>query len=192
MKKALLKILSYYSKIKFSKNALMGKKVFVGPKAKIINGSGNPEDIVIGDRVSFYGTIETSSRGRVILGRNTTVRFATLIESANSITIGNEVIISNNVIISDNDSHPTDPDVRRKMSMSDHEGPLWSWDFSKSTPITIEDNVWIGRKVMIMKGVTIGKGSIVASGTVLTKDIPPYSLCYGNPCIIKAGKYSKS
>ncbi|HRP37879.1 MAG TPA: acetyltransferase [Candidatus Dojkabacteria bacterium] len=44
---------------------------------------------------------------------------------------------------------------------------------------------------MVLKGVTIGKGSIVASGAVVTKNIPPYSLCFGNPGIVKIGIYKK-
>lgn len=48
-------------------------------------------------------------------------------------------------------------------------------------PITIEDDVWCGANVTILKGVTIGRGSIIAAGAVVTKDIPPYSIAGGIP-----------
>ena len=50
--------------------------------------------------------------------------------------------------------------------------------------IVIEDDVWIGAQALILKGVTIGKGAIVAAGAVVTKDIPPYSIVAGNPARI--------
>jgi maltose O-acetyltransferase len=48
-------------------------------------------------------------------------------------------------------------------------------------PIVIEDDVWIGSRSLIMKGVTIGHGAIIAAGSVVTKDIPPYEIWGGNP-----------
>jgi maltose O-acetyltransferase len=48
--------------------------------------------------------------------------------------------------------------------------------------VTIEDDVWIGARVVILKGVTIGRGSVVGAGSVVTKSIPPYSVAVGNPC----------
>jgi acetyltransferase-like isoleucine patch superfamily enzyme len=51
-------------------------------------------------------------------------------------------------------------------------------------PIIIEDEVWVGAKAIILKGVTIGKGSIIGAGAVVTKDVPPYSFAAGNPARI--------
>lgn len=48
-------------------------------------------------------------------------------------------------------------------------------------PVVIEDDVWIGRRVMILPGVTIGKGSVIGAGAVVVKDIPPYSVAAGVP-----------
>ena len=92
-------------------------------------------------------------------------------------------MISNNVIIVDNNNHPIEPKMRLKMtSCKDYlNDELWSWKYAESKPIVIEDNVWIGRDSRIMKGVTIGKGSIVALGAIVTRDVPPYSVVAGNP-----------
>lgn len=51
-----------------------------------------------------------------------------------------------------------------------------------TAPITIEDNCWIAASVTICGGVTIGEGSVIDVGSVVTKDIPPYSLAVGNSC----------
>lgn len=50
-----------------------------------------------------------------------------------------------------------------------------------SAPIVIGDHVWIGMNVIVLKGVTIGEGAVVAAGSVVTKDVPPYSLVAGVP-----------
>ena len=52
-------------------------------------------------------------------------------------------------------------------------------------PITLEDDVWPGHRVIVMAGVTVGRGSVVGAGAVVTKDIPPYSLAAGNPAVVK-------
>ncbi|WP_373779133.1 acyltransferase [Glaesserella sp.] len=57
--------------------------------------------------------------------------------------------------------------------------------YTPVNPIVIEDDVWIGRRVIIMGGVTIGKGSTIGAGAVVTKSIPPYSLAAGNPAVVK-------
>lgn len=82
----------------------------------------------------------------------------------NKISIGNNVAISENVIIRDSDNH----DIL-------YDG------YEKSKPIKIGNNVWIGLNAVILKGVTIGEGSIVAAGAVVTKDVPPNCLVAGIP-----------
>jgi acetyltransferase-like isoleucine patch superfamily enzyme len=49
-------------------------------------------------------------------------------------------------------------------------------------PIIIEDDVWIGSRAIILKGVKIGEGAVVGAGSVVTKSLPPYSISVGNPC----------
>lgn len=52
----------------------------------------------------------------------------------------------------------------------------------RARPITIGDNVWIAAHVTVLPGVSIGEGSVIGAGSVVTKDIPPYTLAVGNPC----------
>ena len=106
----------------------------------------------------------------------------THIGAVETIIIGNDVIIAGNTHIYDNNNHPTDPDKRLEMSRSgDFFGPLWSWAQSAHKPIIIEDNVWIGERCTILKGVRIGKGAIVGCNSVVTRDVPEYSIVAGNP-----------
>lgn len=188
MKRLVFFFLEKWTRFNLKNKAIFFPSTILGPRAKVSNAA-DKFSVSFGKNTSFYGRIINGRKGKVIIGDNTTIRFNSIIESAQEVFIGNDVIISNNVIISDNDSHPTDSQTRRLMSRSCHNGELWSWDHAAQARVEIQDNVWIGRNVMVMKGVTIGEGSIVASGTVVTKDIPAYSLCFGNPCVIKADKY---
>ena len=52
-------------------------------------------------------------------------------------------------------------------------------------PIVIEDNVWLGRRAIIMGGITIGEGSTIGAASVVTRDVPPYSVAAGNPAVIR-------
>ena len=60
-------------------------------------------------------------------------------------------------------------------------GDEWDWKYSDQKNVIIEDNVWIGERSTILKGVHIGKGSIIACDSVVTKDVPEYSVAAGNP-----------
>lgn len=80
------------------------------------------------------------------------------------ITIGNNVRIGANVLIMDGDAHQDDPRA------------------GANSPIIIEDNVWIGGGSTILKGVTIGRNSIIGAGSIVTKDIPENAVAVGNPC----------
>lgn len=107
--------------------------------------------------------------------------YRSLIGAMDSVTIGNDVIIASDVRIFDNNNHPTDPEQRKKMSQSDFYGELWTWKYAEHKPIEIDDNVWIGEFSAILKGVHIGEGAIVASHSVVTKDVPPNCIVAGNP-----------
>jgi maltose O-acetyltransferase len=51
-------------------------------------------------------------------------------------------------------------------------------------PVRIGDDVWIGARAIILPGLTIGNGAIIGAGSVVTKDVPPYAICAGNPAKI--------
>ena len=88
-----------------------------------------------------------------------------------SVTIGDNVKIGACVLITDTDAHPMDYMARR----TTNEG-------TKSAPIVIEDDVWIGAHSVVLKGVTIGARSIIGAGSVVTRSIPADCVAAGNPC----------
>jgi len=63
--------------------------------------------------------------------------------------------------------------------------PMCKQGLSSIKPVSIGNDVWIGARVIILPGVTIGKGSIIGAGSVVTKDIPDYVVAVGNPAIVK-------
>lgn len=67
--------------------------------------------------------------------------------------------------------------------------PMQLQGYEEPKPVTIGDDVWLGKRVIILPGVTIGEGSVIAAGAVVTKDVPPYSIVGGVPAkVIKNRK----
>jgi len=101
----------------------------------------------------------------------------------NKVIIGNFCSISHNCIYLLDHNHTVDT-VSTFPFFGRSAGKLKSNTFIPSTNrgnITIENDVWIGLNCTIMGGVTIGNGSVVGAGSVVTKDVPPYSIVGGNP-----------
>ena len=99
---------------------------------------------------------------------------------ASKIHIGNNVLISSAGGIMDHDSHSLNS-KERISDVKDHVNNQKNWDVVSIAPITICDKAWVGFNVTILKGVTIGEGAIVAAGSVVTKNVEPYTLVAGNP-----------
>ena len=171
-----------YKYKKFQKYAEVGKNLNLCVRANC--SADVPGLIKIGDDCRVYGSILSQAGGTVTIGDHCCIYERSIVGSVSDIRIGNCVIISNHVHIYDNNNHPTDPGKRHEMCMNGFEGPAWSWQHSKSAPIVIEDDVWIGEYSLILKGVTIGKGAIVAAHAVVTKDVPPFTIVAGNPARI--------
>lgn len=168
-------------KRKFLKYALMDASSSIDSQANIFCSRGG---VKIGRNCEICGILTAYPGAKLTIGDYTTIRGSSLVGAALNIKIGNYVIISNNVHIYDNNNHPTDPQKRIELCKSGFHSEKWRWEYSDSAPIVIEDNVWIGERSAILKGVTIGKGSIVASNSVVTKNVPPYSIAAGNPAIV--------
>lgn len=110
------------------------------------------------------------------IGDNSTVGFRSDIYG--SVKIGKDVMIGPEVAIYTHNHKHDEIDI-----------PMIKQGYTENKPVYIEDNVWIGRRVLIMPGVCIGTGSIVAAGAVVTKNVEPYSIVGGNPA--KIIKYRK-
>jgi maltose O-acetyltransferase len=128
--------------------------------------------MVIGSRVQLVSTAATLELvslpgGTLEIGERTLVNYGGSIAAAESVRIGARCLIGTHAIIMDNDFHRIEPERRL-------ERP-------ESRPIVIEDNVWLGARVIVLGGVTIGEGSCIGAGSVVNGDIPPRSLAVGVP-----------
>lgn len=115
-----------------------------------------------------------------------------LLISRNSIEIGSHVTIAWGCTIYDHDSHSLDyrerrKDIEREIS-NISKGVNFivdkDWSTVNSAPIVIKDDAWIGMNVIVLKGVTVGRGAIIGAGSVVTKDVPDWAVVAGNPAKI--------
>lgn len=172
-----LKQFLYYEPLFKSRCEKVGKglRLFVGIPQIV----GNLR-LIIGDNVALHGMstfigAKVFERPTLIIGNNTHLGYQVGITVGCDIQIGSNVLIGNRVGIFSYDLHPLDPAER----IANKPAPKES-----SKPILIEDNVWIASNSVILKGVTIGRGSVVANSSVVTKNVPPYVVVAGNPARI--------
>ena len=145
--------------------------------------------LVIGKDCIVSGNfIFESTEGCITIGDHSYIGGGTYI-SRSSITIGNNVTIAWGGTIYDHDSHSLDfmdrrkdidnelNDIRNERNFIQNK----DWKNVNSRPIVIKDDAWIGMNVIILKGVTIGEGAIVGAGSVVTKDVPAWTVVAGNP-----------
>lgn len=123
-----------------------------------------------------------SPGGRIEIGDRCYIG-SSLLVCHSAITIEDDSIISWGVTIVDHDSHSL-VWSERSTDVVDWQQNIKNWDHVKIRPVHIEEKVWIGFGVSVLKGVRIGSHSVVAAGSVVTKDVPPYSLVAGNPARI--------
>lgn len=145
--------------------------------------------LLIGEECFVDGTfVFESTEGNISIGNHSYIGASVFI-SRSSIEIGNNVTIAWGCTIYDHDSHSLDfkerryditkelEDVRNKESFIKNK----RWNSVATAPIKICDDVWIGMNCIVLKGVTIGEGAVVGAGSVVTKDVPAWSVVAGNP-----------
>lgn len=160
-------LLKYYPYVEFENIPNIQRNVRINlfnnkRRLKIIFSSG----VAINSDVLIQGS------GTLTIGKNSYVGSYSVIGVNEKISIGANVMISQHVSIRD-----TDHVFNRVDIPMNQQGIMTS-------PIIIEDDVWIAHGVIITKGVVIGEGSIVAGGAVVTKDVPPYAIVAGVPAKI--------
>ena len=146
-------------------------------RTKLVN---NSKAIFIGD----YTTIESGAvlsdlncgvgiNPKIRIGNGCVFLFRFQCNSAKSVIIGDNVLCASNVLITDSDH------VVEKNGL-----PVTKNNKFNTSPVLVEDNCWIGQNAVILKGVTVGKNSIIGANSVVTKDVPPCSVVCGNPAKI--------
>ena len=106
------------------------------------------------------------------IGDNSGIGFGC--EINNGVTIGKNVMMGPYVIIYTQNHNTQRTDI-----------PMREQGMSEKKSVKIEDDGWIGARVCILPGVTIGQGAVIGACTVVSKDVPPYAVVVGNPGVIK-------
>lgn len=123
---------------------------------------------------------------RLTVHDNVYIGGGTNLDCVISITVESDVLISYGCIVADSDNHSTKYSVR-KHDIADWLKGEHNWSTHDHKPVIIKKGAWIGAHSIILKGVEIGEGSIVAAGSVVSKSVPPWSIVGGNPAkIIRA------
>lgn len=164
-------VLIYY-KLLLGDRLQLGRGVITNHKLKI----SGPGRVIISDEVNLWAfcepnTLQTFSHDAEIrIGKKTRLNGAT-IQSRQLISVGNDCLLGSTQLL-DNDFHHLEPSRRRDKSGI------------PTKPIYIADNVWLAGQSAVLKGVTVGKGSVVGFRAVVTKDVPENVVVAGNPAIV--------
>jgi acetyltransferase-like isoleucine patch superfamily enzyme len=138
----------------------------------------NEGTMIVRDRVrliSNVATLElaTGPDGTLDIGERSYVNYGCSLSARRLVKIGADCNIGTHCIMMDNDFHRLEPERRL-------EEP-------ESKPIVLEDNVWLGGRVIVLAGVTIGADSVIGAGSVVTRDVPPKVVAAGVPARVIRG-----
>lgn len=139
--------------------------------------------IILGDWLELRSTVRSNPLGpnhavilstrrassRLVIGHHFGMTGGVLCADE-AITIGDYVTVGANTTITDTNFHPLDPAIRLRDPAN-----------GATAPVVIEDNVFIGMHCLILKGVTIGRSSVIGAGSVVTRDVPSGVIAAGNP-----------
>lgn len=148
----------------------------INPQLIIIGNNTYIDSLCVLEAWTYHRYTKTFYNPTIKIGCNCHLGEYSHITSINNVTIGNNVRTGRFVLISDNSHGDTD---EISLSIPPMERPLRS-----KGPVVIHDDVWIGDKVTILAGITIGKGAVIAANSVVTKDVPAYSVVGGMPAKI--------
>jgi acetyltransferase-like isoleucine patch superfamily enzyme len=170
-----------------------GSQTVLGPSFSL-NNPFDPQHIRlnIGEKCYINGsfTLERET-GKISVGDRTYISAGVNIICASSIEIGSDVLMAWGITIVDHDSHSTRwmeriDDVENWRIGLMEGGPkraalLKNWNVVAISPVIIGNKVWIGFNSIILKGVHVGEGAVIAAGSIVTKDVPAYCVVAGNP-----------
>jgi acetyltransferase-like isoleucine patch superfamily enzyme len=171
----------YYTPLLKSRLKNNPKQLYLYGGLPVVIGS---LDIIMGDRVRLAAMTTISGRSvghkipQLIIGDNVDISWRTSISVGNTIILGNNVRIAGDCYLAGYPGHPINAKLRALGKPEEN---------SQVGDIILDDDVWLATGVKVMAGVTIGRGTIVAAGSVVTKDLPSFVLAAGVPArIIKS------
>jgi len=149
------------------------------PQSEIIVGN----NVMVCSSVSLYSSLligrsklhALSDTSQIIIGDDCDLNGLTAISRSRTIEIGAGTLIAGNCVIMDSDFHHVYPVETRR----GHQDDVVDLD------VRIGESVWIGLNCIILKGVTIGRGSVIGAGSVVVRDIPPMVVAAGNPARVR-------
>lgn len=185
LKRAVIKYRNY----QYRQIATVSKSAVIHDEASIRNLYDSPRKIIIGDNTHIRCDIYLYKGGFISIGRDCYIGENSYIWSKERISIGDRVLIGHNVNIMDNTTHPIDAKLRHQdymniIGITEEHDKLKCEKYCDSAPIIISDDSWIASNVTILKGIKIGEGAIVASGSVVTRNVEPHTMVAGNPARI--------
>ncbi|HRH95827.1 MAG TPA: acyltransferase [Prosthecobacter sp.] len=159
-----------------SSNALtLGEGVYISPDARI-HPSTRGTRIIIGAHTQIYDFVcirAVGGTGDLVMGEHCYINPHCVMFTGNGITLGNYVLLAPGVMLM-----PANHAFDRRDIPVRHQGFLES-----KGGISIEDDVWIGANSVILDGTHIGKGAVIAAGSVVRGQVPPYEIWGGTPAM---------
>ena len=123
------------------------------------------------------------ANAQIRIGSRTHVGSGTLLAAAQLIEIGDDVLVAFDVLITDHNSHSL-CFAERSSDVREWIRDRKDWTHVPLVPVRISNKAWIGARAIILKGVNIGEGAVVGAGSVVTKDVPDWTIVAGNPARI--------
>lgn len=157
--------------VRIDNDVRIGGAVNIGRGAFIQRGVSIAGNIDIGENtvVGVYTILATSPHGRLSIGNDVLVNSFSNLGANTSVVIKDHCIFASYVQITDATHGYDEP------------GELTKHAETTAEPVVVEKNVWLGSAVMIMKGVTVGEGSVIGAKSLVNKSIPPMSIAFGIP-----------
>jgi acetyltransferase-like isoleucine patch superfamily enzyme len=140
-------------------------------------------NLVVGDDCLLYGkVILHDSNSKITIGNRVFIGEGSELNCKKEITIGDDVMLSWGVTVIDTNAHSIHSEQRKNDVLEWKQGPAFkNWSHVRSEPVILKNKCWIGFRSIILKGVTIGTGSVVAAGSVVTRDTEDFTVVGGNP-----------
>lgn len=150
------------------------------PSCAIVNNQRRRGAISVGAGSVIAGELLVfADRGRIRIGEEVFIGANARVWSGLDVCIGNRVLVSHGVNIMDSSFHDLRASVRHAQFQQIFKERRNAIDEIACKPVVIGDDAWIGFHAAILKGVTIGRGAVVAAGAVVTSDVPPFTIVAG-------------